>query len=229
MDGGKVSFGAVDLNLLADDDYIDTISWLVNGGGNGRMERRSYLAEIKRIFKYPADCENAGNTVPRRSSGIVNIHFEGSTADENGISQLTRTILEEVGEASANTDITITSTARTPAEQARIMYGNIERTGAAEQLGIYANAGDQVINVYTAGKNAGKSQAQIISAMEAKINELGPSTVSKHLADPSVMNTFDVSIRRLANPDQFRMQMQRRPELHKLLNENGAYHIEINQ
>lgn len=99
----------------------------------------------------------------------------------------------------------------------------------ATQKGIYANAGDQVIDVYAAGKKAGKAEADIISEMEAKINELGPSTVSKHLANPEVMNTFDVSIRRLSNPADFKSEMQKRTELHQLLDENGAYHIEINQ
>lgn len=224
---GTVSYATINMNLLADKDYIDTISWLVNGGGNGRQERRDYLKEIKKIFNYPADCANAGGASGGNSS--VTIHFVGDTAVESGISQRTRTILEEVGAASKNNDIYITSTARTPAEQARIMYGNIARTGAAEQKGIYANAGDQVIDVYTAGQNAHKTQAQIIQEMEAKINELGPSSVSKHLADPTVMNTFDVSIQRLTNPNDFKTEMQRRTELHKLLDENGAYHIEINQ
>ncbi len=223
---GTVSYATINMNLLADKDYIDTISWLVNGGGNGRLERRDYLKEIKKIFNYPQDCANAGAS--GGSSGVT-IHFVGDTALESGISQRTRTVLEEVGAASKNNDIYITSTARTPADQARIMYDNIARTGAAEQKGIYANAGDQVIDVYTAGTNAHKTEAQIIQDMEAKINELGPSSVSKHLADPNVMNTFDVSIRRLTNPNDFKTEMQKRSELHQLLDENGAYHVEINQ
>jgi predicted chitinase len=43
------SYAAVDINLLADLDYIDTISWLINGGGNGRTERREYLKRLKEI------------------------------------------------------------------------------------------------------------------------------------------------------------------------------------
>ncbi len=229
IDGVSKKYGTVNLNLLADADYIDTISWLVNGGGNGRTERRKYLKEIKKIFKYPEECIHGGKTTPATGGGTVNIHFEGETASADGISQRTRTILEEVGAASKNNDIYITSTARTPGDQARIMYGNISRTSVATQKGIYANAGDQVIDVYAAGKKAGKAEAEIISEMEAKINELGPSTVSKHLANPEVMNTFDVSIRRLSNAADFKSEMQKRTELHQLLDENGAYHIEINQ
>ncbi|WP_370901143.1 glycoside hydrolase family 19 protein [Chryseobacterium gossypii] len=227
IDGKTKKYGAVNINLLADADYIDTVSWLVNGGDNGRMERRNYLKKIKKIFKYPEECANAGTVSTGNNN--VNIHFEGDTASADNISQRTRTILEEVGTASKNYDIYITSTARTPADQARIMYDNIQRTGAAVQKSIYANPGDQVIDVYTAGINAKKSEQEIIADMEAKINELGPSTVSKHLADPNVMNTFDVSIRRLSNPNDFKTEMQKRTELHQLLDENGAYHIEISQ
>ncbi|WP_310555882.1 glycoside hydrolase family 19 protein, partial [Flavobacterium sp.] len=225
VDGVSKKYGTIDINLLADADYIDTISWLVNGGGNGRTERREYLKEIKKIFKYPEDCTNA----KAKSNSTVTIHFDGETALASGISQRTRTILEEVGEASKNYDIYITSTARTPADQARIMYDNTVRTGAAAQKVIYANAGDQVIDVYTAGVNAGKSQADIIQDMENKINEIGPSSVSKHLANPAVMNTFDVSISRLTNPNDFKTTMKTRAELHQLLDENACYHIEINQ
>jgi hypothetical protein len=45
-------YGTLNLNLLADNDWIDTISWLVNGGGNGFQERRNYLKDIKGIMDY---------------------------------------------------------------------------------------------------------------------------------------------------------------------------------
>lgn len=48
----SVKYGVINLNLLADNDWIDTISWLVNGGGNGFQERRNYLKKIKTIFNY---------------------------------------------------------------------------------------------------------------------------------------------------------------------------------
>jgi predicted chitinase len=43
------SYTTVNINLLADQDYIDTISWLINGGDNGRTERREYLKKLKEI------------------------------------------------------------------------------------------------------------------------------------------------------------------------------------
>jgi predicted chitinase len=45
-------YGAVDLNLIADNDHIDIISYLVNGGGNGLNERRKYLKQLKISMNY---------------------------------------------------------------------------------------------------------------------------------------------------------------------------------
>lgn len=159
----------------------------------------------------------------------VTLHFDGQTADENALSTKTKNILKEVGKESGNMDIHITSTARTPYDQARIMYGNLEKTSVATQKGIYRNPGDQVIDTYAASKKDGKTKAETISAMEAKIKELGPDTVSKHLADPSVMNTFDVDFGQLTNSSKFKTTMSARSELDKILVENGCYHIQINQ
>ncbi len=47
-----IKYSAVDLNLMADKDYIDLISYFVNGGGNGLNERRLYLEQLKKIMKY---------------------------------------------------------------------------------------------------------------------------------------------------------------------------------
>lgn len=49
-------YGTVDLCLVADDDYVDLVSWFVNGGGNGLPERRAYLVTLKETFKYEHCC-----------------------------------------------------------------------------------------------------------------------------------------------------------------------------
>ena len=159
----------------------------------------------------------------------VTLHFEGVTAVETALSTKTKNILKEVGKASGNYDIYITSTARTSHDQARIMYENCENTGANIQKGIYAASGDLVIDVYTAGKNAAISQEQIITNMENKINELGPEKVSKHLANPDVLNTFDISYGKLTDKTKFLTEINKRSELDIVLIENNCYHVQINQ
>jgi predicted chitinase len=46
-------YGSINLNLVADNDDINVISYLINGGDNGLAERKKYLNELKKleIFK----------------------------------------------------------------------------------------------------------------------------------------------------------------------------------
>ncbi|WP_337678117.1 glycoside hydrolase family 19 protein, partial [Rodentibacter pneumotropicus] len=53
----KETFGVLDLNVLADNDWGNTISWLVNGGSNGFDDRIKYRALLKEIMKYDS-CKN---------------------------------------------------------------------------------------------------------------------------------------------------------------------------
>ena len=46
---------------LKGDKYTDTISIFVNGGGNGKSERRKYYKLLKNIFKYDFICVNNEN------------------------------------------------------------------------------------------------------------------------------------------------------------------------
>ena len=69
----------------------------------------------------------------------------------------------------------------------------------AQQLSMYGSNGDQVIQVCATAAE-GKTREQILAeattlkqSMEDIINELGPSNVSKHCADPSVLSVIDVA------------------------------------
>jgi hypothetical protein len=71
-----------------------------------------------------------------------------------------------------------------------------------------------------------KNKNGIIKEMEAKIKEVGPSKVSRHCGDPNFVNVFDVS-QALSNPQDFKRTITSRVQT--LLDENGCYHLEINQ
>jgi hypothetical protein len=96
-----------------------------------------------------------------------------------------------------------------------------------EQRSTYREPGQRVIDVYVA--NQSRARNTVISLMEAKINELGASTVSLHCADSNTLNVFDISIRRLSNPNDFLTNIQRRADVSRVLIENGVYHVEIPQ
>lgn len=129
--------------------------------------------------------------------------------------------------------VTVTSTARTPSEQARIMYENIERHGADHQKRLYGPDGDQVIDVYSSFKAQGKSQVEIVSVMTGKILSVGASRVSRHAADLRKINVVDIapSSISLALRKKFEVAVRGDPRVSKFLTPPGdpAYHIEIPQ
>jgi hypothetical protein len=136
----------------------------------------------------------AGTETPAAPAAVT-ITF-GANAVESAVSAYSKGILEDVLRAAKLTSATITSTARTPTDQARVMYNNLEGTGEGQgveaQKKLYGNAGDKVVDVYVALKAAKKTADEIKAAMKDKIDELGPTTVSRHISDPAKLNVFDV-------------------------------------
>jgi len=156
----------------------------------------------------------------------------GTNANQAGVSTHSRGVLNDLLQKSKNSSATITSTARTVQDQARIMYGNIESQGVATQKKLYGPNGDKVIDVYVKGKAEGKSQSEIRALMVAKINALGPTNVSKHLADPAVLNVIDISPNSIKNRAAFEAAVRADPRVSKFLTPSDgdpAYHIEIPQ
>jgi hypothetical protein len=156
----------------------------------------------------------------------------GANANQAIVSEHTRGVLSDILNTSDNSSATITSTARTVDDQARIMYGNIESQGVAEQKRLYGRFGDQVIDTYVAAKAEGKTEMEIRALMVAKINELGPGNVSKHLADPAVLNVIDVSPNSITNREEFEAAVRADPRVSRFLTPSDgdpAYHIEIPQ
>lgn len=157
----------------------------------------------------------------------VKINF-GENAKKDAISMKTLNILKDIGEKSGNYSIYISSTARDPYNQARIMYDNCKKD-LKGQYRIYKAPGDKVIDVYVLGTKKRLQKDKIIRNMEHKINELGPTTVSKHIADPKSLNTFDIPINSLSNGTFFYNLIKSHKAVELVLLENGCYHIQIPQ
>ena len=120
------------------------------------------------------------------------IEFD-TNARATDVSDHSRGVLKDVMETAGVFRVLISSTARGPYDQARVMYDNIKSKGVAHQKKLYAKAGDKVIDAYVTAKAAGKNRTEIIAAMEAKVIEVGPRRVSNHAADLTKMNVFDVA------------------------------------
>ncbi len=160
---------------------------------------------------------------PNNSKVVIKF---GANADKTVVSEKSLNLLRQVGEETKNFLITITSTARDPYNQARVMYDNIVKKGMKEQRNTYKPPGQRILDAYEHAKAKGKDRNGIIKEMEAKIKEIGPSKVSRHCGDPNIVNVFDVS-QGMSNPQSFKRTIT--PKIATVLDENSCYHLEINQ
>lgn len=164
----------------------------------------------------------------------LKISFASNT-NQNVVSSKTRDILSAILNAAGCESCFITSTSRTPAEQARVMFDNIMAHGVEAQKALYAAAGDLVIDEFVHAKKSGKSPDAIKAAMEAKILAIGPGKISHHCADPAVTNVIDIAPSSVSNKAAFEQAVNdavKNNIVSKFFTPGGgdpAYHLEIPQ
>lgn len=124
---------------------------------------------------------------------MATIQFLNTEKSIQFVSEYSRLVLTDIMRKAGVPSILVTSTARTPADQARIMYENIERYGVEHQKLLYSKYGDQVIDEYSKYKSKKHHKQFIISMMQAKIIALDPSKISNHVADPMKLNVIDIA------------------------------------
>jgi hypothetical protein len=137
-------------------------------------------------------------------------------------------VLTEILQAAGLARAQVTSVARTPADQARIMYENIVShgdKGVAFSYTLYGAAGDKVTKVYE--DNRAKPRDEVIRLMAAKIKEVGPSKVSRHISESHYV--FDVAPSSIANKPAFVKAAKAHKAVTNVLEPptDPAYHIEI--
>ena len=160
----------------------------------------------------------------------VEITF-GQKATKENVTNFSLKVLEDILQAAGLSSALISSTARTPADQARVMFNNIVATGVAAQKKLYAAAGDMVIDEYVRAKNAKKTPIEIKAAMEAKIIAIGPTKVSHHAADPNILCVFDIAPSSILKKAAFEKAVRADKRVSKFLMPpvDPAYHLEIPQ
>ena len=160
----------------------------------------------------------------------VEIKF-GSKAKRENVTNFSLKVLEDILQKAGLSSALITSTARTPADQARVMYNNIVGTSVVKQKKLYAAAGDAVIDEYVKAKKARKTPIEIKAAMEAKIIALGPTKVSHHAADPNILCVFDVAPSSITKKAAFEKAVKADKRVKKFIMPpvDPAYHLEIPQ
>jgi hypothetical protein len=155
----------------------------------------------------------------------------GPNAKSSDVTPYSLGVLRDIMGAANIAKLIISSTQRSPADQARVMFNNLETQGVAAQRKLYKPPGQAVIDVFVAGKAANESSDAIKAEMTAKIIALGPTTVSHHAADPKILNVFDVAPSSVSNVDGFQTAAKADSRVSKFLtppNDPGL-HLEIPQ
>jgi hypothetical protein len=155
----------------------------------------------------------------------------GPNARPAALTDFSRGVLTDILRAAGLSRAVISSTSRSPADQARVMFANLEREGIEAQRRLYKEPGRKVIEVYRQGKLAGKGAAAIQALMTAEIVRLGPTTVSRHASDPKILNVFDVAPGSIADRPLFEAKVRAEGRVAKFLlpPTDPGYHLEIPQ
>lgn len=173
----------------------------------------------------PASSSSGGS-----SRSTIAIEF-ASTANPSDVTPYSRQVLEDILRSAGLRSAVISSTSRDPANQARVMFNNLEKYGVEHQKKLYSSAGDQVIDVYARSKAANQTADQIKANMEQKIREIGPTKVSRHASDPRVLNVFDVAPSSIKDKRAFEEAVKADKRVARFLVPPGdpGYHLEIPQ
>jgi hypothetical protein len=152
------------------------------------------------------------------------------------VSAHTLSILERLCAAAGLRELTISSTQRNAAEQARAMYNNLEATSVAAQLALYAAPGREVIAAYVKAKAKSLTPDAVVAEMTAAIERIGPARVSRHCANPAVLNVIDIPPSTMTTREQRAFvaaveQEMRAGAVTKFLRppQDPAFHLEIPQ
>ena len=153
----------------------------------------------------------------------------GDKADASVVPQYALGVLTDLLRAAQLSEVLVTSTQRTPKEQAAVMYGNCERYGEEKQYALYGPFGDRVIDVYVTGRQRGDDAATVQAHMTEKIVDLGPQNVSRHTADPRRLAVIDVAPSSVADQAAFRRSVRADSRIKTFLTppEDPAFHLEI--
>lgn len=139
------------------------------------------------------------STSPLLLSGINDIHVTySSSINENRriVSAYAMNVVKIALKECGMNHAVITSTLRTPEDQAEIMYKNA-KIDLAKQKALYGRNGDEVLAVYEDNKN--KPNREVVKLMKEKIDSLlnKDKKVSNHCITIDAfkkMNTFDIGL-----------------------------------
>ncbi len=210
----------VDRLGLYDGNYLLALSNTASGGADGP----AFQADMAQRRAQDPFAGPAQATQPN-----VYIQF-GSRANSSALTDYSRSVISDVANQADVSSMQISSTSRSPEDQARVMYENL----MAGTASVYKAPGQAVIATFENARDAGLSAEQTKALMASQIRDFIDQGifVSNHLGDPSVRNVFDVAPSSVSNPATFEAAARANPSVTKFLsptNNDPAFHFEIVQ
>lgn len=152
----------------------------------------------------------------------------GQQVDASRIPPHALAVVERLLTSTGNPACLVTSAARDPEAQARIMLDNLEKLGVTAQRKLYKAPGQKVIDTYALVMGRAPSAA-IIRSMAQTIRDVGPSNVSLHCADPAKLAVLDIAPSSLSRPASFRAAAEKDAAVSRVLGppNDPAFHLEI--
>jgi hypothetical protein len=156
----------------------------------------------------------------------------GAALDRSVVSSHALSVLRDIASKACVKSVKISSTARTPEAQAHVMYDNIQTRGIASQRLLYGGPAKQVLDIYEKEVAASHDRAQVEAAMVEKINELGPSNVSRHISQGPGMSTFDIAPSSIGDKearDRFKAEAKADPRVKNFYEppNDPGFHFEV--
>lgn len=186
----------------------------------------------------------ANKSTPISTNNEATVTYSSSLhTNKQLVSDYSKNVIKLALSEAGMSNAVITSTLRTPSEQASIMYKNA-KINLTAQFRLYGSNGDEILKVYK--NNSTKKQAEVISLMTDKIEtllKLGKRT-SKHCvteATYKTLNIIDIGVNstRAASGSSFNLDqftkalnnLKTKGYIEKVIDEtkksNTCWHIEI--
>jgi hypothetical protein len=170
---------------------------------------------------------------------MAKIAFANPARDAGRISAFDSKVISDCAENAGVSVVTITSTARTPEEQAHAMYVNCKVNGPKSQKALYGLYGDLVIQVYIDQTAKGiTAEATVVAAMALMIRHIGAERVSHHcVTDWSKTHVIDISASQIEQSKHAAFEaaivadsrIARHFSPYTVGHEDPAFHIEVPQ
>lgn len=197
---GRCGKKTIDAIAIFQKDYVGMVN------PDGRVDPNGKTFRYLTMYTAKANKSTGKTDIPKAiiSQGMNDISVSYSSSIKESrrlVSDYAITLIKIALKECGMTHAVITSTLRTPGDQAEIMYGNA-KLNLQKQRELYGRNGDEVLDVYE--ENIKKDKADVVKLMKEKIEKLleKDKRVSNHcitIEEYKKINTLDIGLNSTKN------------------------------